>query len=422
LAESDPGPPFGTQATIVGFGQTGGAVRNYGIKRSGRVSTDDCTGIDERLGNTELVCWTFDGPIGPAGEDSNTCNGDSGGPLLVGAGSSQRVVGVTSGGLSPSCSPTDRSYDAKLAPYADFIAATLDGDRTEDCGVLATVGEPSVKTIELAGSLSPDHGSDTYAIAIDGPARLAVFALNGAETFGLDADLYVKAGAGVSEADFDCAAAGRSSYGACRIVAPSVGLWSVRIARVLGSGEYQLTVTLHGGEPPECGNGVLEIGEECDGDDDSACLGSCDGGACHCDPACLGGPLERLRLRGDDKRFRLSAVLDDANGSFSGSDPRAGFELEIEQGASSVSLRLDAGDRGWAKSRPKTGRFVWRGSSRGFRRVRLLDRSATTLGGWKLSVRGRRVSGAADLDGRAAFDARVAIDGTCSSRTYAAGS
>ncbi len=75
-------PPFDTPGTIVGFGQTSGGAGDYGIQRIGRVETSDCTGVLSGLGNNELVCWHFWNPVGSPGGDSDTCHGDSGGPLF----------------------------------------------------------------------------------------------------------------------------------------------------------------------------------------------------------------------------------------------------------------------------------------------------------------------------------------------------
>ncbi len=69
------------------------------------------------ISDTTSVCWTFTGAGG------NTCNADSGGPLFVGSGSAPSIAGVTSGGSSNSCLPTDDSFDANIAHYASYIAS-----------------------------------------------------------------------------------------------------------------------------------------------------------------------------------------------------------------------------------------------------------------------------------------------------------
>ncbi len=106
-------PAAGTTGTIVGFGRTAGAF-DYGIKRRGVVELAPCT---DGISGTTSVCWDFLDPIGLPGEDSNTCNGDSGGPLFVDYGCGSTVAGITSGGTSATCDATDHSYDANVYNY-----------------------------------------------------------------------------------------------------------------------------------------------------------------------------------------------------------------------------------------------------------------------------------------------------------------
>jgi len=72
-------PPAGSVGLIAGFGQTSGNGGDYGIKRAGQVVTASCNGLVGGFGDAELVCWSFSNPVGLPGDDSNTCNADSGG-------------------------------------------------------------------------------------------------------------------------------------------------------------------------------------------------------------------------------------------------------------------------------------------------------------------------------------------------------
>src|SRR5262249_32782267 len=127
------GQPLGSSGTIVGFGRSGGTNQDYGLKREGRVSIAPCMdGVSE----ARSICWNFAAPVGPPGEDSNTCNGDSGGPLFTDDGSGARIAGVTSGGSSDACLVTDDSYDARIATYASFIQAASGGDTGGVCSSL----------------------------------------------------------------------------------------------------------------------------------------------------------------------------------------------------------------------------------------------------------------------------------------------
>jgi hypothetical protein len=286
-------PPFGTPGMIVGFGQTSSGGNDYGIKRSGLVETSDCTGVVSGLGNTELVCWRYLAPVGPPGDDSNTCNGDSGGPLFVDLGGGTAVAGVTSGGVHDTCLPTDDSYDANVFTYRTFVLGELGTDSTATCGGLPPVGGPDVTVLGNDGYLSGVNPSDSFTVPVTEFAQELRLALTGESNGGFDVDFYVKEGLGASVSSFDCKADGASNVGACLFTYPAIGDWSVFVNRSSGSGEYQVTTTIIAGDPPVCGNGIREFGEECDGADAALCPGEClpigDPTACGC-PVCPASP------------------------------------------------------------------------------------------------------------------------------------
>jgi hypothetical protein len=100
--------PEGTTASIVGFGYHSGlsatdptVVPRAGMKFTGWVTTGAC---DPPLDNA-FVCWSFV-------KDSlqhlsaSTCEGDSGGPLLVLEKDTWTLAGLTAGGKT--CQPGDR--------------------------------------------------------------------------------------------------------------------------------------------------------------------------------------------------------------------------------------------------------------------------------------------------------------------------
>ena len=119
LASQD--PPLGTDATIVGFGRSGRRRRRLRPQAPRRRR-------DRRLPGDlpdGLVCWNFDSPLGAPGTDSNTCNGDSGGPLFVeDAAGTPVLTGLTSGGSSDTCLPADQSYDDDVAVQRSYIEVT----------------------------------------------------------------------------------------------------------------------------------------------------------------------------------------------------------------------------------------------------------------------------------------------------------
>jgi hypothetical protein len=116
INQTDPEPFIPHAATIVGYGQTLGGAGNYGIKRAGAVQTENCNPafIPNGAGNDEVICWSYTNPVGPPGTDSNTCNGDSGGPLFMDLGSGVVLAGTTSGGTDGACNVGDHSYDANV--------------------------------------------------------------------------------------------------------------------------------------------------------------------------------------------------------------------------------------------------------------------------------------------------------------------
>lgn len=401
-------PPIGTIATIAGFGRSGGDSDDYGIKRAGMVQTSDCTGLLAGLGNTELVCWDFLSPLGPAGTDSNSCNGDSGGPLFANLGSGEVVIGTTSGGVNGSCLPTDYSYDANVYAYKDFIAGQLGADSTAPCGGLPAVGDPTVLVGGESAALSNVVPSMTSVVHVTGTPSELRFALNGENPL-FDADFYVKEGLGVSTIDFDCKSDGASNFGECIFPTPAPGPWSVLVRRFSGSGVYQLTTTILGGDPPECGNDLAEFGEECDGTDDDECPGACDGFcACPCEERSVGN----LKLRSDAAVFRFKGDLDNGSRVFDSIDPRNEFAFALLQEGDVVSIEIPPLDPGWSRSKPDKRKFIWKGQIEGIQRIKVIDKTASN-GTMRLLVKGKAVPGAATLNLLSPFEIQTYFDTAC---------
>lgn len=135
-------PPLGTSVEIAGYGLTQGGADDTGILRRGLAETATCTAADDNF----HVCWAFTAPLGAPGIDSNTCNGDSGGPLFADIGSGETVVGLTSGGSSADCLPTDASYDSDVFVHRAFIQSVGGADLLNtSCGAISQVGEPATQ-------------------------------------------------------------------------------------------------------------------------------------------------------------------------------------------------------------------------------------------------------------------------------------
>jgi hypothetical protein len=233
-----------TPGVIVGFGRTGGLRNDYGLKRVGRVTTASCS-----PGETSLLCWNFHIP-GPAGQASNTCNADSGGPLFVdqeGAGlPMQMIAGITSGGTREDCLLNDHSYDVDVRQFASWITKqTKDKLGANACGVLPQWGTNKVVTDKKSGIL--DAGNKSYSTSVEVPpnTRALRVAMNAQDSDGaIDFDLFVKSGSPASSISADCARATPSQYAFCEFRNPAAGRWYMRVERKKGRGTYQLTSTV----------------------------------------------------------------------------------------------------------------------------------------------------------------------------------
>jgi hypothetical protein len=381
-------PAFGTPATIVGFGRSGGSFDDYGLKRVGDVTTTACPlGVS----NETSVCWTFTGP------GANTCNGDSGGPLFVAEGGSLAVAGVTSGGQSASCLPTDRSYDANVAHYADWITTAAAGDAVVGaCGTLPPAGGFGTTVMAITDVFGLGTPERTHVFSVTGGVQEFRLTLNGIDDGVADFDLFVKRGAPPTISDWDCRANGSGTYGACIATAPADGRWYATVKRYAGHGPYQLTATTFGGDPAACGNDVWESGEACDGTDDQACPGRCSVG-CTCEPACVPDlAITRLRV---SRNLTLRATIASPGGTFA-FDPRSvGLTVTIDDGGLPVVLTIPPNDTGWSRSRPSAGLYRWRrsGNTPGVRKLQLTDRT-DKKGIWDLRIAARDVPGASTLN------------------------
>jgi hypothetical protein len=219
----------------------------------------------------------------------------------------------------------------------------------------------------------------------------------------------VKEGLGVSTIDFDCKADGKSNFGECIFPSPAAGPWSVLVKRFSGTGLYQLTTTIVGGDPPVCGNNLAEFGETCDGTDDDECPGACDGTCgCPCEEKSIGN----VKLRSDASVFRFNGNLDNTSGAFNGIDPRNEFAFALVEGADVVSIEIPSQDPGWDPSKPDKRKFTWKGDIGGISRVKIIDKTASN-GTVRLQVKGTQVPGAASIDVLAPYEVQTYFDTAC---------
>ena len=273
-------PVFGTSGVIVGFGRSGGGASNvdYGLKRSGDVTLTSCSG---GVSNSTSVCWDFTNPLGPPGSNSDTCNGDSGGPLFVDGGAGMVLAGSTSGGTSSTCLPADHSYDANVFFYHTWIQAQGGTDlNNTSCGMLPQVGQPGTSVLAASGQLgdATPQATQTFQVSA-GTSQLRV-AMNAIDDGNSDFDLYVKYGNPATTSDFDCKANGPGQYGFCQFDAPTPGTYYALVNRFAGSGAYQLTGTTFGSDcsAPSSNGQPCDDGNACT-DNDTCQSGNCVGTA-----------------------------------------------------------------------------------------------------------------------------------------------
>ena len=273
-------PPFGSDGTIAGFGRSGGNNDDYGLKRLGKVTTSAC---GSGVSNATSVCWTYDANVGPAGTDSNTCNADSGGPLFLTLGGQEVVAGITSGGSSDNCLPSDNSYDADVYFYRNFILSAGGDDLARStCGDISQVGDGGTSVHGFSGQLTTTQVVHSFSV----PASSALLRVTmNADDDGInDFDLYVRAGSAPTTSVFDCARVGGNQYGSCEFTNPAAGTWYAMVYRYTGSGSYQVTATAFA---PGCSD-PLNAGKACD-----------DGNACTADDQCSGGICQGTSLPED---------------------------------------------------------------------------------------------------------------------------
>jgi cysteine-rich repeat protein len=283
-------PPFGTPGTIVGFGTLSDSPQTgSGIKRQGAIVTADCQlELGPEADNSQLVCWDFDTPAGPPGTDSNTCPGDSGGPLFTEQGGATVLAGVTSFGIGP-CAVDDFSGDTNVATYAAWVSGIAGGDAANtSCGALAQVGRPGVEVDGFEGNLSGtgDEAVHSFTVPV-GTSELRVIQ-NGLDDGTSDFDLAVRFGSPPSEIARDCASASATQFEVCTFSDPSPGTWYAMAESWQGSGAYQITTTAFA--DATCGDGTVEPGETCD--DGNALPGDGCDDLCQIEPVCGNGSTE----------------------------------------------------------------------------------------------------------------------------------
>ncbi|HEY3566794.1 MAG TPA: trypsin-like serine protease [Thermoanaerobaculia bacterium] len=236
-------PPLGLTGEIVGFGSTRTNSTDDVIKRRGFVKIASCDPPAPGF-----VCWNFRKPLGPPGSNSDTCFGDSGGPLFLSIGGRTVLAGVTSSGTNPECAPVNNSFDADVLSNLDWIEAEGGSDLDSTiCGSGPQIGGPGTIILGSDAGLSRRHREEASTVEVPaGTAELRV-ALNSADGFDNANALYLRHGAPASPAAFDCKSDESSGQQYCRIQNPAPGTWHILARHLYGpGGKIQVTATLIG--------------------------------------------------------------------------------------------------------------------------------------------------------------------------------
>jgi hypothetical protein len=236
-------PHLGLPGVIVGYGSTHTESTDDGLKRQGNVRTAAC---DPPAAG--FVCWNFKKPLGAPGLNSDTCFGDSGGPLFLTLGGKTVLAGVTSSGTNDECAPLDNSFDADVFRDLPWIQSQGGADlASTTCGEGPQIGNPGTTVRALNGSLNRRHPQAASTIQVPpGTAELRI-ALNIADWFDNTVALYIRHGGPASPAAFDCRSDEPSGQQFCSVRNPAPGAWSVLATRTSGpGGGFQVTATLIG--------------------------------------------------------------------------------------------------------------------------------------------------------------------------------
>jgi hypothetical protein len=234
-------PPLGLPGEIVGFGSTRTNSTDDGLKRRGVVTTAACDPPAPGF-----VCWKFKRPLGEPGTNSDTCFGDSGGPLFLPLGGQTVLAGVTSSGTNDECAPVDNSFDADVFANLAWIQAEGGTDLAATaCGTGPQIGGPGTTVLGSVASLrrGPRQAASTVEVP-GGTAELRV-ALNSTDWFVNSNALYIRHGAPASTTAFDCKGDAPSGQQFCLVQNPAPGTWHLLARHLSGPGStVQITVSL----------------------------------------------------------------------------------------------------------------------------------------------------------------------------------
>jgi trypsin len=245
----------GSASDIVGFGRTAANNVNTGLKRFGRVVASPCPNA---FSQSDLICWRY----APGQGGSDTCYGDSGGPLILSENrdpSHAVVSGVTSGGIDLACASLDRAYDTSVFKNSAWIkeAANLHVPQAQ-CGSSPPLELTDDRYRQFTGQINPSFPQHVFAVTVEKVTRLRIGANiakpigTADENFVQQPQLYVLAGSGNRDTKTSvgqCEASAQATF--CEIPSPPDDTYTIILSGDLsGDGsarqaDFQLVVSAY---------------------------------------------------------------------------------------------------------------------------------------------------------------------------------
>jgi len=231
--------------TISGYGLTGTANRlDSGIKRYGGTKTQKCKFSKPH----DMICWSYG--AGTPGKDSNTCNGDSGGPFFATVKRETVVAGVTSGGTKLNCGKGDHAYDTSVHAHIKWIKSIHKTASRQACGELPALPDSadSPRHYGWYGSIDDNIKKHVLRFSISDTKTLRVAmnateGIHGAENKS-DFDLRLLPGKTQDTSKAACVRNDASQVAFCEIKNPAQGPWTVVVMRKKGKGQFQITASV----------------------------------------------------------------------------------------------------------------------------------------------------------------------------------